>query len=258
MKIILESLDNVEEQDHQFFDETEDGKYAFNRGRFEEMAKAGLLRKNKELVTKLKAAEPLEKYRDVDEQTWQAFQQWRDDRGDEPEDKLDEPQPVQSQQPERQFDYKKLLKQEIGKVQESYEARLREKAEELGLLQEKFDRYVLDQQLMALALEAGVIPERLDSFKRTIGDRFALRNGKLIYLEDGDESETPADKAIGEIFRKDLDWFFAAREAGGGSGQQKVSRAIGSKELNRSKMTPKEKSDYIREYGNDKYLKLPI
>jgi len=111
---------------------------------------------------------------------------------------------------------------------------------------------------MALALEAGVIPERLDSFKRTIGDRFALRNGKLIYLEDGDESETPADKAIGEIFRKDLDWFFAAREAGGGSGQQKVSRAIGSKELNRSKMTPKEKSDYIREYGNDKYLKLPI
>jgi hypothetical protein len=258
MKIILESLDNVEEQDRQYFDETDDGKYSFNRGKFEESAKAGLLRKNKELLGKLKAAEPLEKFREVDDQTWQAFQQWRDEKTDESEEKLDETPPAQPPPPERQFDYKKLLKQEIGKVQEGYEARLREKAEELGQLQEKFDRYVLDQQLMALALEAGVIPERLDSFKRTIGDRFALRNGKLAFLEDGEESETPADKAIGEIFRKELDWFFAAREAGGGSGQQKVARAVGPKELNRSKMTPKEKSDYIREYGNEKYLKLPI
>lgn len=251
MKFIVDSLDNVEETDKQFFEPTDDGKFQWNRAKFEETAKAGLLKKNRELLGKLKDLDKLGRFKDVDDDTWSAFEEWRQSQGDESNDDGDKKQTPAPP------DLKKLLKQETTKLGEAHKAQLAEKEKALSELQSRFDRYVLDQQLTALALEAGVIPERLESYKRTVGDRFALKDGKLVALEDGEESDAPAEKIISETLRKQYDWFYAAREQGGGSGQQKGGKS-GPKTLQRSKMTPKEKSDFIKEHGNAKFLKLPL
>ena len=94
--------------------------------------------------------------------------------------------------------------------------------------------------------------------------QFGWKDGKLIALDpDGEESTDSVDERFKALFQH-ADWqnLFAAKEAGGGSGEHK-GKTPGRKALKRSEMSNKEKSDYIKdngggEKGMDAYLSLPL
>lgn len=265
MNIILDKLDDVEESDRQFFEETEDKKFKFNRAKFEDTAKAGLIKKNKELHGKLKDAEKLGKFKDVSDDDWTKFQEWKDGQNDDDDDPPkddDDPKGKKSDS----IDIKKVVKDTLKKAQEEHTKALttaiKAKDDEIAAEKLKFDTYRFEQDLTNEALEAGVIGARLRKFKSAAVDEriFGYHEGKLVVLdEDGEPtSETPAERMKKLSSQDEWKFFFEAKEVGGGSGHQKTAAKTGSKELKRSKMSPREKSDYIKQHGNDAFLKLPL
>lgn len=257
MNIVLDSLDNVEEADKQFFEETEDKKFKFSRSKFEDAAKAGLLKKNKELHGKLKDADKLKKFSDVDDDTWTKFQEWKEGQDDEGGD--DDDKGGKKTDP---VDVKKLIKAELKKVQGEHQAALAEKDKAIEAEKARFDNYRFEQELAEEALEAGVIGARLKKFKvAAIAEGiFGYKDGKLVVLDDDGEptSEAPTDRLKKLASSDDWKFFFEAKEGGGGSGSRKSATTAGGKELKRSKMSAKEKSDYIKEHGNAAFFKLPL
>jgi hypothetical protein len=112
-----------------------------------------------------------------------------------------------------------------------------------------------------------VMPERMEAFK-AYNDRkkqFGYVKGKLVALdEDGEpSSETAEERLVKLSDLKDWKYFFAAKEQGGGSGEQKQGGRKGDKPLKRSEMTDTEKSDFIKRNGGGAkgmkaFLALPI
>jgi hypothetical protein len=239
MKIILENLNDVEETDKQFFEETEDGKFQLNRAKLEESAKAGLLKKNKELLGKLKDAEKLSKFKDVDDETWTKFQEWRDSQGDDDDDDKSKGKPDEKA-------IRAQIKAEIAKVKGQYDLTIKQKDDAIAALERKFEERELDLALDALALEHGVIPKRLATWKSAVRSRFAREDGELVYLENGKAAvETTPEKAVKELLFKEFDYLYEAREAGGGSGKHKqgANNGQGAKTITRAAFDKLSQSD---------------
>lgn len=263
MNIVLDKLDDVEESDRQFFEETEDKKFKFNRAKFEQVAKAGVDKKNKELLGKIAKVkdltdEDIERIKKLkaNPDRITSFDEWLEAQDDDDDDDNKGKKPDQ-------VDVKKIVKEELKKAQQAHQAALAEKDKAIEAERSKFDNYKFEQSLAEEALEAGVIGSRLKKFKfAAIAEGvFGYREGKLVVLDDDGEptTEAPADRMRKLAGLDEWKFFFEAKEAGGGSGHQKgASKTAGGKELKRSTMTPKEKSDYIKEHGNDKFLKLPF
>lgn len=263
MNIVLANLDDVEESDKQFFEETEDKKFKFSRSKFEEAAKAGLVKKNKELLGKVKDAEKFSKFKDVDDDTWAKFQEWKDAQGDSDDDDSDGDEGKgKGKNNADPSEVKKLIKAELKKAEAAHATALAEKDKAIEAERAKFEGYKAEQELDSEALEAGVIGARLKKFRIAVMAEgiFGNRQGKLVVLDDDGEptSETAAERMKKLANSDDWKFFFEAKEAGGGSGGRKGPMKIGDKELKRSKMSAKEKSDYIKEHGNDAYFKLPL
>ena len=86
---VIDSLDSVEESEQQFFDEHE-GKYKFNAGKYAEAQKQSLVRKNADLVKRVNANKAIaDKFKDVSDEDYAAFQQWKDRRDDAEHDDND-------------------------------------------------------------------------------------------------------------------------------------------------------------------------
>lgn len=251
---ILDTLDDVEEADKQFFDQTEDGKFKWNRSKYDLAAQAGVNNKNRQLLGKLKEAEKLSKFKDVDESRWAKFQEWEASQNDDDDDDTGD------KGEKEKFDPKKFAKQLKADWQKELDAKIKAKDDELTAERAKFDSYRFDQELTGAALENAVIGARLKKFKSAaIAEGvFGFKDGKLVVLdEDGEPStDSVADKFKALAEAEDWKFFFEAKEAGGGSGEQKQAGSKGGKNLKRSKMTPKEKSDFIKANGGgDKGLK---
>ncbi len=262
MNIILEKLDDVEESDRQFFEETEDKKFKFNRSKFEQAAKAGLDKKNKELLGKIAKVKDLSdedieriKKLKANPDRVSSFDEWLEAEDDDDDDNNKGKKPDQ-------VDVKKIVKVELKKAQDAHQAALAEKDKAIEAEKARFDNYRFEQSLADEALEAGVIGARLKKFKfAAIAEGiFGYREGKLVVLDDDGEptTEAPADRFKKLATSDDWKFFFEAKEAGGGSGHHKGKGGGDNKELKRSKMTAKEKSDYIKEHGNEKFFKLPL
>ncbi len=255
---ILDTLDNVEESAKQFFEQTEDSKFKFNQQKFEQSAKAGLEKKNRELLGKLAKSKDLSdddieriKKLKANPDRLSSFDEWLeaqdDDEGDDDKGGKEE-----------KVDAKKLAKQIRAELKKEFDNALKAKDDELKAERGKFDQYLFESKLTEHAETAGVV--RMKQFKalNNLDRQFGWKDGKLIALDsDGEESADSVDDRFKQLFSHP-DWqnLFGAKEAGGGSGEQK-GKAAGKKSLKRLEMSAKERSDYIAQNGMAAYLKLP-
>lgn len=254
--LILDSLDGVDESEKPFFEETDDKKFKLDWSKRDEFVKKPVLAKNAELKREKDRLKALEKFKDFSDDDLTAFQEWKasrddDDNGDGGGKKDD-------------LDARKLAKQLKKEIEAEFNAKLAAKEQELETERSKFQQFLFESKLTEAAEAAGVV--RMKQFRalNALDKQFGWKDGKLIALDpDGEESTDTADERFKQLF-KHPDWqnLFGAKEKDGGSGYQKAGSA-GGKKLERSKMTPKEKSDFIKEHGGGEkglkaFLSLPM
>ena len=259
--IVLDSLDSVDDSEKQFFVET-DGKFKFDWAKRDEAVKKPLLSKNSELKREKDRLKALEKFKDFSDDDLTAYQEWKAAQGDD--DDSDGSGANGDGKKADAVDAKKLAKQIKAEIKKEYDAALKLKDDELAKERTRFDQYQFELKLAEVADAAGVV--RMKQFKalNALDKQFGWKDGKLIALDpDGEESTDSVDERFKALFQH-ADWqnLFAAKEAGGGSGEHK-GKTPGRKALKRSEMSNKEKSDYIKdngggEKGMDAYLSLPL
>lgn len=256
----LENLDSVKDEAIKALYIEDNGKFQLDLDAYAEHVKKPVLAKNADLVSRLGKIKPIaDKFKDVSDDDLKAFQEWKANKSDDGDDEGEG-------DGKDKFDPKKFAKQLKADWQKELDAKIKAKDDELTAERAKFDSYRFDQELTGAALENAVIGARLKKFKSAaIAEGvFGFKDGKLVVLdEDGEPStDSVADKFKTLAEAEDWKFFFEAKEAGGGSGEQKQAGSKGGKNFKRSKMTPKEKSDYIKANGGgDKglnaFLALP-
>lgn len=215
----LDTLDAIDEANRKFFDKTDDDKYKFNQAKYDAAIKTPLVAKRDELLGKLT------KYKDFDDadlariaklkangQKLTAFDEWIDAQEDDPSD------PKGGKTDEKTI--RAAVKAEVERINAAHGLTLKQKDDAIEALNQKFENRELDLALDGLALEHGVIPKRLATFKAAVRNRFAREDGELVYLENGKASlEVTPEKAVRDLLFKEFDYLYEAREAGGGSGK---------------------------------------
>lgn len=278
--VTVDTLDNVEEADRKFFEEAEDGKFKFNRAKYDAAIKAPVDKKNRELLGKIA------KIKDFDETDFERiarlkakaeklgkFDDWleaEDEEDHSEDDKKDKGK-------DGGFDQKAFAKQLKADLQKDFDAKLKAKDDEIKARDErlqaeqgKFEGFKFDARLTEAAETGGIV--RMKQFKalNAIDRQFGWKagedgkEGRIVALdEDGEESTDTVDERFKALFANP-EWqnLFGAREPGGGSGMQKGKSVSGNAARKRSEMTSKQKSDYIKEHGGgqkglDAFLKLP-
>lgn len=226
IEIVLDSLDSVDEAERSFFVEA-DGKYKLDWAVRDAAIKQGLVAKNADLLKRLNAVKPIaDKFKGVADEDWQAYQEWKaGQHGD------DEQGGEHGKNGDGKSDDKALraaIRAETKRLAEAHAAALKAKDDEVAALERKFEDKLLSDELEKLALDAGVVPKRLESWMRNVRDRFQREDGELVYLEKGKPSaEITPEKAVREVLFKEFDYLYEAREAGGGSGAPKHGVARG-------------------------------
>lgn len=262
MDFEIESLDNVKEEHKPLYRETE-GKFRLDLEAYGEYVKKPVVAKNSELLGKQKKAQEqltkLAKFQDVDDDTWNAFEDWKQHKANEGEGEgKGEAEGKGDDVAAMKAKFRAEAEAAFSRKAKDLQTQLVEKEKALADLQGKHSSFVADTKLTGLALKFDVMPDRLESFKKTVADRFRLdESGDLLVLDDdGDVSDVKPEKFIAETLREQYPFFYAAKEQGG-SGTQQSSGASGSKSgLKKSAMTNEQKAKYIRDYGADAYNRL--
>lgn len=233
---IVDSLDSLDESLRAAYDE-QDGKFHFNAEKYAEQKAAGLktnaanLKKEKD---KLKAEYDTfkKKYADISDDDLPAFLEWKERKaltGDETGEG-------------NAKDGKKAAEDLAAKYQLQLKAERekweRSKKEEISPIQAERDEWKakwknerLSNRLKEYAIKAGVFPEELETFVELIVFRghFDLSEDEdVIFLQDGDPSAIPAEKAINETLRERYKRFYEAQTQGGSGSQAGRSGSRGS------------------------------
>lgn len=257
---VLDSLDSVEDEKVKALYKEDSGKFKLDLDAYAEYVKAPVVAKNKDYQKRLEKVKPFaDKFKDVTDDDWTKYQEWKESQNDDDGDDDDKGKDGKKGD---QVDVKKLVKEELKKAEAAHLAALAEKDKAIEAEKVKFDAYRFEQSLTTEALEGGVIGARLKKFMSAILSEkiFGFHEGKLVVLDDDGEpaSEAPTERMKKLANSDEWKFFFEAKEQGGGSGRPKGKTGDGGKELKRSKMSPKEKSDYIKEHGNEAFFKLPL
>ena len=255
LDLIVDSLDSVKDESVKALYKETDGKYALDTDAYAEFVKKPLIGKNAELKREKDRLKALEKFKDVDDDTWTKFSQWRESSNEDDDDDAGDNKGKQGQ-----IDAKKLAKQIKADLLKEFEPKLKAKEDELNAERSKFEQYRFKQDLTTAAIESGVIGARLSKFMNAaIAEGiFGFHEGKLVVMDDGEPAtESVSDRLTAMSNADDWKFFFEAREKGGGSGEQKQGGRKGDKPLKRSEMTNMQKKEAIKRLGMKGYLALP-
>lgn len=243
------NLNEVPEEHRKFYVEVEGGGAELNVEAYVEHEKQPIVGKRTELLGKLT------KYKDIPEDKLPAIRDWLAQQADDSEDDDDET-PAPRKKPEEAPEKKPTLAEKRAKRLEAEKAELAAKVEKQ---EAEFRRYRLDTYLNGEALSGEVIPERLESWKKTVGEMFSIdAKGRTIFLEDGEESDIPAQKAIREVLRERYPWFYKPTTGTGGGGSENGGGGTnpgGNKK--KADFTKAEKLAFIGEHGFLAWDKLP-
>lgn len=258
LDLILDSLDNVDEQSKLFYKKNEtDGKHHLDPDIYAESKKSGLTAKNKELLGKLKAKEEaLTKFKDFTDDDLTGYQEWKAKQAEEGDE--GEPDPKKDSKGVISDDKLKKLTAERErsekKLKDTHRAEIEaEKAKTLDA-QKELRSFKMSMTLKDLALKADVLPDRLDSFLKTTGDRFTLNeHGDLIALDDeGDPLDMKPEKFIVDKLREAYPWFFKAAEQGGSGARNNGGEARGGKVIKRAtfdQMNATQRAEHFKSKG---------
>jgi hypothetical protein len=252
LDLVLDSLDSVKDESIKALYTETDGKFALDTDAYAEFVKKPLVSKNAELKREKDRLKSLERFKDVSDDDFKAFQDWKasqnddDDEGDGDKGKSG------------QVDAKKLAKQIKADLLKEFEPKLKAKEDELNAERSKFEQYRFKQDLTTAAIESGVIGTRLNKFMNAaIAEGiFGFHEGKLVVMDDGEPSTEPVSDRLTVMSNAD-DWkfFFAAKEAGGGSGEHKGRKASSGKK--QRDFTRAEKLAFIEKEGYQAWSQLP-
>lgn len=248
---ILDSLDNVEEDDKQFFEATDDGKFKFNRAKLETAAKTPLDKKNRELLAKIAKSKDLDdgdieriKKLKAKPERLSAFEQWLEA---EDEDGGGEGDPSKKKTDDPVTRYREELKAERKKLEAQKATELEAKDKTIGEWQAKWKAERLSNNLRQFALDAGVFKEDLETFLDLLvfKNHFDLSDdGDVVFLKDGEPSATSPDKAMAEDLRKKYPRFYEAQTQGG-SGADGGGKAL-PRGTDWHKLSPEERMAFGR------------
>lgn len=126
---------------------------------------------------------------------------------------------------------------------------VRELEEKALSLEKQLETTLVDSALRNAAIDAGALPEAVDDIIRRGKEVFILKDGGAVH-RDGDEGISMQQWAE-DLYRKAPHLFHKSTGGGarGGDGSTSVTR---KSQLS----TPKEKADYIRQHGVEKYQRL--
>lgn len=250
----LDSLDNVEEDDKQFFEQTDDGKFKFNRVKLETAAKTPLDKKNRELLAKIAKSKDLDdadieriKKLKAKPERLSEFEKWleaNDSDGGETEG--DDPGKAKKPEGERER-YQQELVAQRKKLEAQRLAELESKDKVIADWQQKWKGERLSNTLRRLAIDSGVFKEDLETYLDLLifKKHFDLTDdAEVVFMKDGEPSATPPDKAMAEDLRKLYKRFYEA-ELQGGSGADGSGRGS-LKGTDWHKLSPEERMAFGR------------
>lgn len=217
--LIVDSLDTIEESNKALYIET-DGKFHLDPDAYAKTTHKPLNDKNSDLLTKLKKAKAFaDKFKDVDDDTWTAFQEYKakKDEGDTDDEPGKSKDGKLTDDQLRKLTEKSELRER--KLKDTHKAEIEAAKAEKSDVEKRLQSYVRDTTLKDMAIKAGVLPDMLDVFLSYFGGRFRLNeSSELIALdEDGEPLDIKPQKFVGETCKELKPRFFAA-PAGGGSG----------------------------------------
>jgi predicted RNase H-like nuclease (RuvC/YqgF family) len=142
------------------------------------------------------------------------------------------------------------------KWQEQQKKELSERDGKITGLEKELRQFMLTDKLRAEALKAGVFPEDLNDVLKITSDRFDLREGKIVVLDDdGDPTASTPETFFGQTFKEQRPKFYAA-SGSGGSGAPAGSAGSGSggsRTIARAafdRMNPVQQAAFCRDGGN--------
>lgn len=225
IEFIVDSLDKVEESIRGAYEEV-DGKFHFNADKYADIKAQGLKTKNKELLTKITsqkdAVTRAEKFKDVDDDEFEEFATWKQNR--------DNPQPDKDKKPETSVT-KEYHERTLKKERDASAKTIKELTDTNAALTKKDREHSIWNPVKEAMLKAGILPERHAALEKILrhDGRFDLdENGKVIFKDsDGDATDLSIDKAFESKLVDEFAWAFKARSGGGSGGQNNTTAASG-------------------------------
>lgn len=243
IEIIRDSIDDVEEPEKAFFESTADGKHRFSWSKYTEAQKAGLVKKNKELLAATAAHKAamarFDPFKDLDDDGVTEVVAW-----------IEAGKPKGGSKPE-EID---ALKTQIAKTFEKQIAKISgekgEVAKQLEAASKEIRHFKLAVPVRDAALKAGVLADDIDLVMMDTAKNFGLDDdGKVVVLDaDGDPTETSLKEFFEKLYKQQRPKFYAATGAGGsGAGHNTSGGAGGRADL--SRLSPSERLKAARELG---------
>lgn len=213
LEVILDSLDTVDESERQFFVETEDGKHKLDWAKRDEFVKQPLVAKNKDFQKRLEKVKPIaEKFKDVQDDDWDAYQQWKTERaeGGDKDGKAGTPAELQAKwQADREASEKKLKTVHAKEIAD--------RDSKIKGLEDSLKRNTVSAEVAKWASKYNADPEAYEELLTAALKRFTLdEKGRVIVIDDdGDPLDVKPETYFAETFKTAKKFYFLATETGG-------------------------------------------
>ena len=258
----LETLDELPDEHKALYKET-DGKFTLSLDAYGEHVKQPVVKKNKELLGKLnqaKGLERLEKFKDVADDDWDAYQQWK-----EAQPPPAEPGKAEAGKSGTDPDFlAKLTKDREREIQKIKDAHAKEMEAFKGKLAEVESKRLADKKevlLQEVANKTGVLADRRSTWLKEARDRYQLdEHERLVAIdkEDGLPLDVPAEKYSRETLFTEFPFLYESPQMGGSNAQAGNGKTGAMAGLKRGKMGPADKAAFIRKHGLEAYNRLAV
>lgn len=244
---IRDSVDDVEESEKAFFEQTPEKKFKFSWDKYNDAQKAGLVKKNKELLaaaaTHKTAMARYEGFKDLTDDDLGEVTAW-----------LEAGKPKGGSKPEEI----EALKAQIGREWEKKLAKMTgEKdglAKQIEAATKEIRHFKLTVPVRDAALKAGVLAEDIDLVLMDTSGKFGLTDdGKVAVLDaDGDPTDTSLADFFGKLYKQQRPKFYAATGAGGSGAGHNTGGNAGAKTMARAqwaKLPPDQQAEFFKNKG---------
>ena len=222
LKTVIDNLDGVPDAYHERYTKRDDGKLYLDEIEIDDGAELRGALENERKQSKT-ARERLEALKDVDPEEYKRLKAEAEAR--------------ETKKLTDKGEFDRLL----AKRQEEFEGREKTYQQQLADKDSQLTKFKLTDQVRAVALAQGVIPEDIDDVLALTSSRFKLgeRDEIIVLDREGDPSSTTLEKFWGEEFKTAKPKFYTPAGTGGsgappkpGAGQPGATRTVSATDQN--------------------------